>query len=353
MLYKDVVRPLLFLGDPERAHERAAHALSGYARSSLLRAAMAGCWRYEHPALRTTVAGISFPNPVGLAAGFDKDAALVQGVPCLGFGFLEVGAVTALAQPGNPRPRLFRLVKDEAIINRMGSNNLGADEIARRLAASRRGIPVGANIGKSKAVPIGKASADYLASFSRLAPVVDYVTVNVSSPNTPGLRSLQGRAQLRALLGALQKANARKVPIFVKIAPDLTRAQVEDVIAVALAARIAGIVATNTTLARDGLVSGVREEGGLSGRPLTQRSREHVRHIRKRTKGRLPIIGVGGVFTADDAYEMIRAGASLVQLYTGLIYEGPGIASRINEGLVRRLQADGYATVADAVGTKA
>lgn len=299
------------------------------------------------PALRVRALGLDFPGPVGLAAGFDKDAEAYEALGAFGFGFVEIGTVTARAQPGNPRPRLFRLVKDRAIVNRMGFNNEGARAAAARLRGPRR-IIVGVNIGKTKVVPEHEAVADYVESTERLAALADYLVVNVSSPNTPGLRDLQAVEHLRPLLEAVRaaadRATPRRVPLLVKIAPDLDDADVDAVADLALDLRLDGIIATNTTISRDGLTSKNAEEagaGGLSGAPLRRRSLEVLRRLRERTGDRLVLVSVGGIETADEAWERIQAGATLVQAYTGLIYGGPSWPRRINRGLSARLRREG------------
>jgi dihydroorotate dehydrogenase len=304
--------------------------------------------RRPDPALRVRALGLEFPSPLGLAAGFDKDAAAYDALGAFGFGFVEVGTVTARPQPGNAAPRLFRLVRDRAIVNRMGFNNEGADAVAARLRG-RRSTIVGVNIGKTKAVPAEQAVADYVASTERLAPLADYLVVNVSSPNTPGLRDLQAVEHLRPLLEAVREAagrvTPRRVPLLVKIAPDLADADVDAVADLALELGLDGIIATNTTISRDGLSSDPAEveaagAGGLSGPPLKARSLEVLERLHKRTGDRLVLISVGGIETADEAYERLRAGATLVQAYTGLIYGGPSWPRRINRGLRDRLRHD-------------
>ncbi len=294
------------------------------------------------------VFGLRFPNPIGLAAGFDKNAVAVPALAALGFGFVEVGTVTRLAQPGNPRPRLFRLPGDAALINRMGFNNQGANAVAARLARERRAnVPLGISLGKSKATLLEEAEADYIASLDALYPYGDYFAVNVSSPNTPGLRELQERDRLDALMKALlgrlreraeEERRPAPKPLLVKVAPDLDGAALDDVLGVCLARGASGLIAVNTTLSRDGLSaqtpSTLRDEpGGLSGRPLLARALAAVRRLAERSGGRLPLIGCGGVSTPDDACRMLDAGASLVQLYTGFIYEGPGLPRRLVRGL--------------------
>lgn len=310
--------------------------------------------------------GLSFQNPVGLAAGFDKNGVAARGLDGFGFGFIEVGTVTNLPQPGNARPRLFRLPLDRALINRLGFNNEGAERVAENLRGSRPDCVLGVNIGKSRAVTVEDSTADYLASFEAVYDVADYVAVNVSSPNTPGLRSLQHADSLLALLQALQERNRelaregaykKPLPLLVKIAPDLSEPEVEAIVDVALRAGLAGIIATNTTTGRAGLKSSASlieacGDGGLSGAPLRKRSTEIVSMLYRLTRGRLHVIGVGGIFTAQDAWEKICAGASLVQLYTGFIYEGAGIVRNINEGLHALLTKHGFRTLDEAVGSR-
>ncbi|WP_018220169.1 quinone-dependent dihydroorotate dehydrogenase [Salinispora pacifica] len=327
MIFERVVRPRLFRlggGDAETAHEFTVRRLAGLARVPAALAVLRA--RYSVSAPRT-VFGLRFPNPVGLAAGMDKNGVALPAWPALGFGFVEVGTVTAHPQPGNPRPRLFRLPESRAVVNRMGFNNAGADALAARLAALPRplGVPLGISLGKSKVTPLEEAVADYQASYQALRGYGDYFAVNVSSPNTPGLRALQDRAHLDALLAAL----VGEKPVLVKIAPDLPDSAIAELLEVCLARGAAGVIATNTTLSRDGLApadqAGGAEAGGLSGRPLAQRAREVVSFVHAETGGRLPIVGVGGILTPDDAERMFDAGASLVQLYTGFIYRGPAL----------------------------
>jgi len=321
------------------------------------------------PLLEQHVLDLTFPSPIGLAAGFDKSARALAAWPALGFGFAEIGTVTPRPQEGNPRPRLFRLPDDTALLNRMGFNNDGADRVATRLAAWRRAArgrrtPVGVNLGASKAGAAEGGEADYVAAFERLWPGADYFVVNVSSPNTPGLRRLQERGPLEAILRTLAAANERLAgdartaprPLLVKIAPDLEPAQVDDVVDLALEHRLDGLVLANTTISRDGLVSPRRlldEAGGVSGRPLRERSTALLRRAYARSGGRLVLIGVGGVFDAEDAWQKLLAGASLVQIYTALVYEGPAVVRRINLGLVERLRREGVRFVGDVVGSDA
>jgi dihydroorotate dehydrogenase len=359
MLYR-CVRPLLFSLDAERAHRLtfASAAVLAHLPGGL--AAVSAISRFDHPALAVDVFGLRFPNPVGLAAGFDKDATLVPPLAAVGFGFLELGSVTPRPQPGNPRPRLFRLREDQGIINRMGFNNRGAVALAERLASLHaRPIPLGVNLGKNKDTPLDRAAEDYVQALRAVGAVADYAVVNVSSPNTPGLRNLQQAAELQAILSAtlrereqLARATGRVLPILVKFAPDLDPNDLETAVQASLDAGISGIIATNTTLQRDGLRSALGvEAGGLSGRPLFPLAVEAVRRIAGLTAGRIPVIGVGGIASAEDAYAFIRAGATLVQLYTGLVYQGPGVVRQIKRGLVRLLKQDGFERVSEAVGT--
>lgn len=293
-------------------------------------------------ALKKELFGITFPNPVGLAAGFDKDARYVDTLACLGFGFVEIGTVTPLPQPGNEKPRLFRLPKDQALINRMGFNNEGVNAAADRLKKRKSNLIIGGNIGKNKMTPNENAMDDYAKCFHALYDIVDYFTVNVSSPNTPGLRGLQEKEPLRRLLLHLQELNKQKPvakPVLLKIAPDLSDDQLDDIIEIVYETKISGIVATNTTISREALRTSPNEvmdmgAGGLSGMPLQKRSTYIISYIYKKSGGRIPVIASGGIFTAEDAYEKLSAGASLVQVYTGFIYEGPGIVKKICKGLV-------------------
>ena len=321
-------------------------------------------YTYQHPALEQSLWGMSFANPVGLAAGFDKDGIATGIWPSLGFGFAELGTVTFHAQPGNPQPRLFRLVQDEAVLNRMGFNNQGAAALAQRLQAAWGEtdcpIPLGINLGKSKITALEDAADDYRQSFRLLKDLGRYFVVNVSSPNTPGLRSLQSTEQLTGILQALSEENQQQKPILVKIAPDLDWEAIAAVVDLSVTYKLAGIIATNTTIQRDGLKTQIiaktgnpvtQEAGGISGAPLRSRSTEVIRFIAQQTQGSLPIIGVGGIFTAADAWDKITAGASLVQAYTGLVYEGPGMVRSILEGLVQRLEQQGMKHIQEAIGS--
>ena len=354
MIYRALIRPLLFHLDPERSHDLALTCLAA-AWPALAR--LCPPLPFD-PRLSVTLAGLRFPTAVGLAAGFDKAAKALWAWPALGFGFVEVGTVTAQAQPGNPRPRVFRLPRDEALINRLGFNSPGADAMADRLAALRRGrpypIPLAVNIGRSRAASNAEAVDDYVYSFDRVQPYADFVVVNVSSPNTPGLRQLQMRDAIVPLLDALAARNRAlgEKPLFVKIAPDFTDAELDGVVA-AIGGRAHGIVATNTTLRRDGLASRARDEaGGLSGRPLHAQVVRIIGRLHRLTEGRLPLIGVGGVFTAEDAYAMIKAGASLVELYTGFVYGGPALPRAIARGLLSLLDRDGLKSITEVIGAE-
>ena len=342
-VYKALVKPLLFNLDAERAHHLVFDNLRRAARVPGTKAVLRGLYGYQHPSLEREVFGLKFPNPVGLAAGFDKNAALTDELAALGFGFVEIGTVTPRPQPGNPPPRLFRLPQDEALVNRMGFNNDGAAVVAARLARRRnRQLIIGGNIGKNKDTPNERAAEDYVACFEALAEVVDYFVVNVSSPNTPNLRQLQEKKPLIALLQQVQQRNQRRAiprPLLLKIAPDLTDAQLDDILEIARETQLSGLVATNTTIGREGLRTDAAQvaalgAGGLSGRPLRARATEVIRYLHRRSGGGLPIIGSGGIHSAADAREKLAAGASLIQLYTGFIYEGPALVGLINRSLV-------------------
>ena len=334
LLYDHLVRPLLFQFDPETIHHLAMRGLRMLAEVPLRPA--------HDPKLERTVFGLKFPNPVGLAAGFDKEAEALTAWQTLGFGFVEAGTITALAQPGNPRPRIFRLPDMGGVINRMGFNNSGADAVAERLERQKTAgpwptIPVGINLGKSKITPLEEATGDYLRSFERLFALGDYFALNVSSPNTPGLRTLQGKAELDELLGAVMAANRAKPtpkPLLLKIAPDLEWAQIDEILELVTAHGLSGLIATNTTLDHSCVPEGRDQTGGLSGRPLRARSTEIVRYVCKHLS--LPVIAVGGIFDADAALEKLDAGAALVQLYTGFIYRGPVLVGEICRALTTR-----------------
>ena len=362
MTLYQIIRPLLFRLDPERSHRLVLACLAAYEHT------LAHRWPpqpWTHPALEQTHWNLRFPNPVGLAAGFDKDARAPHVWPLLGFGFAELGTITAEPQPGNPTPRLFRFPHDRALINRLGFNNAGAAAVARRLVRLQRRrraqIPLGINIGKSRIVVLERAVEDYLRSFRELFLCADYFVINVSSPNTPGLRDLQNEEHLAALLGALARHNEVLArgheqpprPILIKLAPDLADEALPKIVDVAREYGAAGLVATNTTIQRVGLATLTGEGGGLSGAPLRDRATAVIRALHRAAGATLPIVGVGGIFTAADAYEKIRAGAALVQVYTGMIYEGPQLPYRIARGLVDLLHRDGFTHLRDAVGRDA
>lgn len=361
--YRTWIRPLLFQSDSERIHDRTISGLGSISNSRPLTAALRiTCGGMVSLPVKTL--GLDFPNPVGLAAGMDKAAAAVPAWQAMGFGFAELGGVTWHAQPGNPKPRMFRIVQDRALINRMGFNNQGAEAMALRLADWRkRGLwpshPIGINLGKSKVTPLEQAPADYSNSFKALAGLADFFVVNVSSPNTPNLRQLQDKAALDEILCAIQEINGQggspKRPLLVKVAPDLSLDALDEILQLVAPRNLAGLVATNTTIARPGEKSGrdpaYAETGGLSGAPLKQRSTEIIRHLFRQSRGTLPIIGVGGIFNTEDAWEKIRAGASLLQIYSGLVYEGPSIAGEITRGLQRRMKEQGMSQWSDAVGS--
>ena len=364
MLYRTFVRPWLFEADPEVVHERLLQLAAWVGRMRLGRDSAEALFEIDDRRLHRTVFGIEFPNPVGLGAGYDKNAVGLEFWPALGFGFVEIGSVTARAQPGNESPRLFRQAKQCALINRLGFNNQGADAVATRVPPTPHRIPIGVNVGKNHDVGLAQAAENYLATIEKFRGRADFFVINVSSPNTPGLRKLQDREWLDELLakvvGGMRSAASisapsghdsaglsREPPVLLKIAPDLSFEQIDDVAELAQKHGVAGIVATNTTIDHP-----TPAQGGLSGAPLRAQATKCVRHVWRQTRGKLPIIGVGGIFTAEDAYEKIRAGASLVEVWTGLVYEGPAIVRNINRGLLRLLERDGLGTIAEAVGTE-
>jgi dihydroorotate dehydrogenase len=371
-IYQAVINPFLFTlvkTDPEWLHQQTIHSFSWLSQASYnppfswLNSSLQRSFCLDNTSLEQNLFGLNFPNPVGLSAGFDKDG-LAAGIwSSFGFGFAELGTVTYHPQPGNPPPRLFRLPLDQAALNRMGFNNSGAAAMAARLASSQqeltRSVPIGINLGKSKITPLELAAQDYLESFRLLKDLGDYFVVNVSSPNTPGLRSLQDAAMLSQILDVLQTENNSQKPVFVKIAPDLEWEAIADIISLAKTYKLAGIIATNTTISREGLKTSViaqtgkspqEEAGGISGAPLRQRSTEVIRFIYQQTQGEIPIIGVGGIFTAEDAWEKITAGASLIQVYTGWIYEGPMMVRRILTGLLTKLEENSLTSISQAIG---
>ncbi len=342
-LYKSLIFPQLIKKDAERVHYSAMALLKFVYRIPLVADILRLIFTKTDKRLERNVFGLHFKNPVGLAAGFDKNASWVDELSTLGFGFIEIGTVTPKPQLGNDKPRLFRLVEDEAIINRMGFNNEGSMAAANLLRKRKSKVIVGGNIGKNKLTENDDAVYDYLKAFNDLYPYVDYFVVNVSSPNTPGLRDLQEKDPLKYILKSLQRDNGRKSkhkPILLKIAPDLTNNQLDDIVEIVQETRIAGVIATNTTISREGLKADNEQvtqigAGGLSGKPLTNRSTEVIRYLHQKSNGAFPIIGVGGIHSAEDAIEKLQAGASLIQLYSGFIYEGPSLAKEICKGILK------------------
>lgn len=344
MIYRSLIRPILFLFDPEKIHHLTFSALRFFCKLPGGKWLLTLLYSTDSFSLTTTLCGITFKNPVGLAAGFDKDARLIDELNCLGFGFIEIGTLTPLAQPGNDKPRLFRLPADEAIINRMGFNNGGVQAAVERLKKRNTGIVVGGNIGKNKVTPNEKAWDDYKIAYETLEPHVDYFVVNVSSPNTPGLRELQEKKPLQELMAnikSLSLSYPKPKPVFLKIAPDLTDTQLDDIVEILQETKTDGVIATNTTISREGLKTpGERiteiGNGGLSGKPLTGRSSKVVAYLRSKLGPDFPIIGVGGIMNSEDAKQMLKSGANLVQVYTGFIYEGPGFVSKICKTIYKR-----------------
>jgi len=336
-MYKSVIRRILFWFDPEVIHHFTFSTIKILMKIPGIPQMSRRVFMIKKPGLEKELFGLKFKNPVGLAAGFDKNAVLFDELANYGFGFVEVGTVTPKPQPGNPKKRIFRLREDEALVNRMGFNNDGADAIVERLRKRKTDIIIGGNIGKNKLTPNENAIDDYMICFEKLFEVVDYFVVNVSSPNTPNLRALQDKEPLTDLLRTLQTENEKKTspkPILLKIAPDLTDSQLMDIIDIVNTTKIAGVIATNTTISREGLESEHQKEaGGLSGKPVRERATEVIRFLAEKSGKSFPIIGVGGIHSADDAKEKLAAGADLIQLYTGFIYEGPGLVKRINDSL--------------------
>ena len=338
-MYRSLIRPALFRFDPEKVHYFTFDFLRKFCQIPGAISFLKSKFQLNDPRLEREVFGLKFKNPVGLAAGFDKDAKLYKELSALGFGFIEVGTVTPKPQPGNEKKRLFRLKEDAAIINRMGFNNEGVEQMVERLKENKN-VLIGGNIGKNKITPNEKAVDDYVYSFEALFDYVNYFVVNVSSPNTPNLRELQDKEPLKKLLNTLQERNKTKEnpkPVLLKIAPDLTNEQLLDIIEIVKETKIAGVIATNTTISREGLKSENKiEMGGLSGKPLTRRSTEVIRFLSEKSENAFPIIGVGGIHSAQDAIEKLEAGASLVQLYTGFIYEGPALIRQINKKILEK-----------------
>ena len=336
-MYKKIILPVLFLFDPEKVHNFTFLLFKIFLNIPFVGFLVQKIYSVDNKKLSKKLFGIEFKNPVGLAAGFDKNAKLYNELSRFGFGFIEIGTVTPIAQAGNPKKRLFRLTNDQGIINRMGFNNDGMHKIAARLKKNKN-ILIGGNIGKNKSTPNDKAVNDYLLCFNYLFDFVDYFVINVSSPNTPNLRELQNTNFLRVILDSLNKENLKKSktkPILIKISPDLSKENLLEIVDLAISLKIDGIIATNTTINRDNLTSkNINESGGLSGKPLANKSNEVIRFISDKSNGKIPIIGVGGIHSAKDAIDKIKAGADLVQIYTGFIYEGPSLIKSINKALV-------------------
>ncbi|HLC82566.1 MAG TPA: quinone-dependent dihydroorotate dehydrogenase [Bacteroidia bacterium] len=343
-MYKSIIKPLLFLFEPENIHHIVFKTIKFLCSIPGVPSIIKSIYSVNDKRLERKLFGLTFPNPVGLAAGFDKDAKLYDELGYYGFGFIEIGTLTPKAQPGNDKPRMFRLPEDEGLINRMGFNNGGAEAAAARLKNRKSNIIIGGNIGKNKVTPNEDAVSDYEKCFEALFDYVDYFVLNVSSPNTPGLRALQDKEPLTKLLLRVKELNAKKKnpkAILLKIAPDLINEQLDDIIIIVKETKIDGVIATNTTISRENLYTPDSKlqacgAGGLSGKPLTKRSLEVVKYLSAKSNKAFPIIGVGGIHTEKDAIEMIKAGASLVQIYTGFIYEGPGIAKRINKEILKQ-----------------
>ncbi|HEY5823124.1 MAG TPA: quinone-dependent dihydroorotate dehydrogenase [Cyclobacteriaceae bacterium] len=346
-MYKFLIRPLLFLVDPERIHHLTFNLLKFQGKIPVVNGISSLLFKRESKKLGKELFGLHFKNPVGLAAGFDKDARLIDELASFGFGFIEIGTLTPKPQPGNDKPRLFRLPQDQGLINRMGFNNKGVLEAVDHLKKRKSKVIVGGNIGKNKVTPNENAFEDYNYCFEALYPYVDYFVVNVSSPNTPGLRELQEKEPLKKLLNqvkALSEAKQKPKPVLLKIAPDLTQTQLDDIIEILKETKTDGVIATNTTISREGLQTPKEEierigMGGLSGKPVAQKSTEVIRYLRSQLGSSYPIIGVGGIMSPEDAYEKIKAGADLIQIYTGFIYEGPGFVKAINNYLLDRVNA--------------
>ena len=339
-MYKFLIKPILFLFDPEWVHHTVFYLLKVIHRIPGVGSMIRGLYHLKDQRLERKLFGLTFPNPVGLAAGFDKDAKLYQELSNFGFGFIEIGTLTPKPQPGNPKKRLFRLPEDNGLINRMGFNNQGVVEAIERLKKNN-GVLIGGNIGKNKITPNDEAVSDYVQCFEALFPHVDYFVVNVSSPNTPNLRALQDKEPLKHLLQTLKNLNLKRTspkPILLKIAPDLIDDQLLDIIDIVTTVKIDGVIASNTTLSREGLISSNRSEmGGLSGKPVAERSTEVIRFLYEKSNNAFPIIGVGGIHSSEDAINKLNAGASLIQLYTGFVYEGPGVIKKINKAILEQV----------------
>ncbi|MEQ9412893.1 MAG: quinone-dependent dihydroorotate dehydrogenase [Cyclobacteriaceae bacterium] len=346
-MYKLLVRPFLFLFDPEAIHHFVFKVLSLKGKIPGFKPLLRALFDFKHPRLEKELFGLKFANPVGLAAGFDKDAKLIDELACFGFGFIEIGTLTPRPQPGNEKPRLFRLPQDQALINRMGFNNEGVENAVERLKKRSSKVIIGGNIGKNKDTPNEKAFTDYMLCFDALYPHVDYFVVNVSSPNTPGLRELQDKEPLKRLMShvkGLSRSKEKVKPVLLKIAPDLTTSQLDDIVEILKETKTDGVIATNTTISREALqtssdVVSALGAGGLSGKPLTSKSTEVISYLRKQLGPHYPIIGVGGIMNPQDALEKLNAGADLIQLYTGFIYEGPGVVRKMNKRIVKKTSA--------------
>lgn len=357
-LYKNFFRHYFFLQDPETIHNRIIRLLTIIQKLKIPLPIARAVLSFEDPRLEVKAFGLTFKNPVGLAAGFDKEGKVSQALSCLGFSHLELGTVTLLPQEGNPRPRIFRLVEDEALINRMGFPSHGVEVFTKNLTKRPDDCVIGTNIGKGKAISLENAGEDYRLLLQNVYPLSDFVVINISSPNTVGLRQLQAKNYLKDLLRVVKKTRAslskseKPKPLLLKIAPDLSWDELDDVLEVVMDEKIDGIVATNTTIDRGALKGKSKTEtGGLSGKPLKVKSTEIIRHIYKNTNGKIPIIGVGGIFNAEDAWEKITTGASLVQVYTGLVYEGPFLVKKINQGLVKKLKEAGASSITEVIGS--
>jgi dihydroorotate dehydrogenase len=356
MFYEKIIRPLLFKlyrKDPEIAHEKALALLKFIGEREGLARFIEKFTSVEDPRLEQEIFGLKFKNPVGLAAGFDKNAIAIRGIAALGFGFLEIGTITPTPQKGYPRPRIFYLPQDEALINRMGFPNDGADIIAQRLNSIKKKVPIGINLGKSATTPLESSASDYISLLKKLYLYGDYFVVNISSPNTPGLTRLQEKEYLdtflltlKRVIDGLTKKTGQKKPILVKISPDLNKEQIDELLEICLDHGIDGVIAVNTTISREGLSVPTKLKGGLSGKPLWPKAIEIVRHVAEYTRGEIPIIGVGGIFTAEQAYEMLKY-ASLIQIYTAIVYRGPFVVKTINQGLIRLMEKDGFENISE------
>ena len=338
-MYKKLIRPLLFLFNPESIHNFSFLFIKLILKFPFIKPLFKSLFSFKNKKLETSLFGIKFKNRIGLAAGFDKNAELLNEMECFGFGHVEVGTITPKPQSGNPKPRLFRLKSDKALINRMGFNNDGVEKILRRIKSYNGNLVIGANIGKNKITPNSKAVDDYLYSFKKLRDYVNYFVINISSPNTPNLRALQSKEKLNNLLDKIQSENFSKknsVPILIKIAPDLSKKEIDDILSVTIKNKIDGIIATNTTISRVSIDN--NEAGGLSGKPLSNKSNEIINYLKMKSKNKIKIIGVGGIFNGNDAKEKISSGADLLQVYTGWIYEGPSMINKINKFLLKENQ---------------